>query len=147
MTVMSRTGSPSIDESTESGARAAERLRSSRVIWMTTVSDRGVPQSSPVWYLWDGGDFTVYSRESPRHDNVTQNPAVGLHLDGNGLGGDIVVVEGLARVDNALGPVPDNDAYLAKYGEIMAQRSWTPQWFWENYPIPLAITPTRFRYW
>lgn len=144
---MSRSGVPSIDESTDRGARAADRLRASRVIWLTTVSKRGIPQTSPVWYLWDGGDFTVYSLESPRHDNITQNPAVGLHLDGNGLGGDIVIVEGLARVDRSLPPVSGNDRYLAKYGEIMAGRDWTPQWFGERYSVPLAITPTRFRYW
>jgi PPOX class probable F420-dependent enzyme len=129
------------------GARAAERLSSSRVIWLTTVSAQDVPQSSPVWYLWDGGDFTVYSLESPRHDNITKNPSVGLHLDGNGLGGDIVVVEGLARVDHSLPPVPENDRYLAKYGEIMAERKWTPEWFGNRYSVPLTITPTRFRYW
>lgn len=114
---------------------------------MTTVSGRGVPQTSPVWYLWDGGDFTVYSLESPRHDNVTGNPTVGLHLDGNGLGGDIVVVEGLARVERALPSVPENDDYLAKYGQIMAERNWSPEWFGSRYSVPLAITPTRFRYW
>ncbi len=136
-----------IDESGEAGARAAERLRTSRVIWMTTVSGRGVPQTSPVWFLWDGGDFTVYSLDSPRSSNVTKNPSVGLHLDGNGLGGDIVVVEGLARVEHSLPPVPDNDDYLAKYGEIMAERSWSPEWFGSRYSVPLAITPTKFRYW
>ena len=136
-----------IDESVETGARAAERLRTSRVIWMTTVSGRGVPQTSPVWFLWDGGDFTVYSLDSPRSSNVTKNPSVGLHLDGNGLGGDIVVVEGLARVEHSLPPVPDNDDYLAKYGEIMAERSWSPEWFGSRYSVPLAITPTKFRYW
>ena len=144
---MSRSGVQGIDESTDIGARAAERLSSSRVIWLTTVSPQGVPQSSPVWYLWDGGDFTVYSLESPRHDNITKNPSVGLHLDGNGLGGDIVVVEGLARVDHSLPPVPDNNRYLAKYSEIMAERKWTPEWFGNRYSVPLAITPTRFRYW
>ncbi len=114
---------------------------------MTTVSRRGVPQSSPVWYLWDGGDFTVYSLESPRHDNVTHSPSVGLHLDGNGLGGDIVVVEGLAHVDRSLPPVPDNPRYLEKYGEIMAEREWSPEWFGGRYSVPLSIAPTRFRYW
>lgn len=144
---MSRSGIPTIEESTDIGARAAHRLRTSRVIWLTTVSAQGVPQSSPVWYLWEGGDFTVYSLESPRHDNITRNPSVGLHLDGNGLGGEIVVVEGLARVDHALPPVPENDPYLEKYGEIMAERKWTPEWFGSRYSVPLAISPTRFRYW
>lgn len=144
---MSRSGTTTIVESTDVGARAADRLRTSRVIWMTTVSGRGVPQTSPVWYVWDGGDFTVYSLESPRQANVTMNPAVGLHLDGSGLGGDIVIVEALARIDHSLPAVPENEAYLAKYGGIMAERDWTPTWFGSRYSVPMAITPTRYRYW
>jgi PPOX class probable F420-dependent enzyme len=144
---MSRSGTHTIDETTDAGARAANRLRTSRVIWMTTVSARGVPQSSPVWYLWDGGDFTVYSLESPRHANVTTNPSVGLNLDGNGQGGDIVVVEALARIDHSLPVAAENEAYLAKYGAIMAERDWSPKWFGDRYSVPLAITPTKYRYW
>ncbi len=114
---------------------------------MTTVSAHEVPQSSPVWYLWDGGDFTVYSLESARQVNVTRHPAVSLHLDGNGLGGDIVIVEALARIDHSLPTVPENDAYLAKYGGIMEERDWSPKWFASRYSVPMTITPTRFRYW
>ena len=125
---MSRSGTTTIVESTDVGARAADRLRTSRVIWMTTVSGRGVPQTSPVWYVW-------------------MNPAVGLHLDGNSLGGDIVIVEALARIDHSLPAVPENEAYLAKYGGIMAERDWTPTWFGSRYSVPMAITPTRYRYW
>ncbi len=144
---VSRSGIETIEETTNEGAHAAERLRSSRVIWLTTVSQRGIPQTSPVWYLWDGGDFTVYSLESPREENVTNNPAVGLNLDGNGLGGDIVVVEALARIDNSLPSAEDNQAYLDKYGPIMSERGWSPKWFGGRYSVPLTITPTRYRYW
>mgnify|MGYP000576742749 CR=1 FL=1 len=41
----------------------------------------------------------------------------------------------------------EHNSYLAKYGEIMAERDWTPEWFGNRYSVPLAITPTRFRYW
>ena len=46
-----------IDGSTALGARVLERLRSDRVIWMTTV-DRGAPQPAPVWFLYERGEST-----------------------------------------------------------------------------------------
>lgn len=144
---MSRTGIPRIDPDDPNGARALERLATSRVIWMTTVGGDGTPQSSPVWFLWDGGTFLVYSLESKRVGNLARHPRVGLHLDGNGLGGDIVVVEGSARIDRTLRGVPDNPDYLAKYGSIMAEREWTPEWFGGRYSVPIVIEPTRFRFW
>lgn len=147
VTPVSRTGTKTIDGSSQAGRRAAERLRSARVIWLTTVSDRGVPQTSPVWFWWDGGDFTIYSLESPREANITHNPAVGMNLDGNGRGGDIVVIEGLARIDSSLPPASGNEPYLAKYGEVMSERGWSPGWFGDRYSVPLAVTPTRYRYW
>ena len=35
----------------EFGQRAAERLRTEEVIWLTTVGNDGMPQPSPVWFL------------------------------------------------------------------------------------------------
>ncbi len=32
------------------------------MIWLTTVRSDGQPQSVPVWFLWDGETFVVYSR-------------------------------------------------------------------------------------
>lgn len=144
---MTRTGTSRIDRDDPKGAHALERLATARVIWMTTVGRDGAPQSSPVWFLWDGETFLVYSLESPRVRNLDRHPRVGLHLDGNGLGGDIVVAEGTARVDRSLPAASANPDYLAKYGPIMADRDWTPEWFAGRYSAPVVVEPTRFRYW
>jgi hypothetical protein len=42
-------------------AAAAERLRAEPVIWLTTVSGSGQPQSTPVWFLWEGARPGVVS--------------------------------------------------------------------------------------
>lgn len=138
---------PTIDRSTDAGERAADRVATEKIIWMTTVDPGGVPQTSPVWFLWDGSSFLVYSRESVRVTNIQAHPQVSLNLDGNGRGGDIVVVEGLAHIDNSRPSVVDNPAYLGKYGPSMAANNWSPEWFGGRYPVPISITPTRFRYW
>ena len=144
---MSRSGRRDIERGTEAGERAARRLETERVIWMTTVDADGMPQTSPVWFVWDGERFLVYSLESPRATNVAEHAPVSLNLDGNGLGGDIVVVEGTAVIDGSRPPASENGAYLEKYGSIMESRDWSPEWFAGRYSIPIVITPSKYRYW
>ena len=144
---MTRSGNPAIDRSEEKGERAAHRLETERVIWMTTVNEEGVPQTSPVWFLWDGDEFLVYSLDSPRPTNVAQHPEVSLNLDGNGLGGDIVIVEGVAAIDASTPPASEHDDYLEKYRSVMESRGWSPEWFAGRYSVPIRISPTKYRYW
>jgi len=144
---VSRSGRSTIDLDDEKGAHAAQRLESARVFWLTTVDAGGMPQTSPVWFLWDGDEFLVYSLDSPRVRNASQHPEVSLNLDGNGMGGDIVVVEGRARIDRSTPSAAENEDYLAKYGPVMADRGWSPEWFAGRYSVPIRITPTKYRYW
>jgi PPOX class probable F420-dependent enzyme len=144
---MRRSGIAEIDSSDESGARAVERLSNDRIGWLATVAPDGTPQVSPIWFLWDNGEILVYSLDSPRARNIASHPRVSLNLDGNGLGGDIVIVEGTARVDADAPSAADNPAYVAKYLPVMDDYGWTPEWFAGRYSVPIRITPTRFRHW
>lgn len=136
-----------IDTTTESGARAAQRLREEPVIWLTTVSPGGRPQTSPVWFWWDGDRFWVWSLESARVKNIAANPHVSLNLDGNGRGGDVVSVEGDARVDRSLPAARDVPEYVAKYERMLAGYGWTWDSFCSEYPVPITVEPTRYRVW
>ena len=51
-----------LDTTSEAGARAEKRLREEAIIWLTTVRSDGQPQSVPVWFLWEGETFLVYSQ-------------------------------------------------------------------------------------
>ena len=144
---MSRSGIAEIDTSDESGARAFERLSNDRIGWLTTVAPDGTPQVSPIWFLWDGDEILVHSLDSPRARNIASRPRVSLNLDGNGLGGDIVIVEGTACIDAHAPSAADNPSYVAKYLAVMEDYGWTPEWFAGRYSVPIRITPTRFRYW
>lgn len=144
---MSRDATAHIDKDDAKGANAAARLQYDRVAWMTTVREDGTPQTSPVWFLWDGEAFLVYSLDSARVRNIEASPRVSLNLDGNGLGGDIVVVEGTAGIDQTLPSAAENDAYLEKYRPVMDDYGWTPEWFAGRYSVPIMITPTKYRYW
>ena len=144
---MSRTGIGQIDRADELGINAARRLETERVGWLTTVSADGTPQASPIWFLWTGNEIMLYSLESARARNVAARPRVSLNLDGNGLGQEIVVVEGTARIDEAAPSAAENAAYLAKYKPVLDEYGWTPEWFASRYCVPIRITPTSYRYW
>ena len=144
---MSRSGLPQIDQDSDAGVRATERLAKDRIAWFTTVASDGTPQTSPVWFLWDGDEILIYSLESPRARNVATHDRVSLHLDGNGLGGDILIVEGSARIDGSAPRAAENPGYVGKYESVMEGHGWTPEWFAGRYSVPIRVKPTRFRYW
>jgi PPOX class probable F420-dependent enzyme len=135
-----------IDTTTPFGERAERRLHDERLAWLTTTSADGTQQPVPVWVLWDGADsFLIYSKPgTAKLRNIEERPRVSLHLDGNGQGGDIVVVLGHAAVthDPPAHALPD---YVAKYGAFIERNSWTPESFAADYSVPLRITATRLR--
>ena len=71
-----------LDPSKPAHTRAEQRLRSERIAWLTTVRADGQAQSSPVWFLWDGQTFLLYSQPGAQKvRNLAANPKVALHLD------------------------------------------------------------------
>jgi PPOX class probable F420-dependent enzyme len=137
-----------LDPSTDFGARATRRLNEEIIGWLTTVSPSGQPQPVPVWFLWDGGEsILLYSKpDKPKLSNIERSPRVSLHLDGNGLGGDVVVVLGSARVTD---DPPANEVadYVEKYASRIATLNWTPATFATDYSVPLRIDVSRISGW
>jgi len=131
------------DATTERGARALARLETERVAWLTTVAPAGQPQTMPVWFLWADGEVLIYSdRRAHRNRNVAANLKVSLHLDDRP--GDVdVVIEGEARLDPDAPGVPDNPAYLQKYGPVIDASYGGPSAFSQTYSVPIRIMPTR----
>lgn len=135
-----------LDPTTTAGARALERLETELMGWLTTVDPDGQPQSSPIWFEWQRGEVLVYSHiRAPRNANIEANPRVSFNLDTTADGDDYVTMEGEARVDPRLPPSSANPAYQAKYRHLIERYGWSPEWLSENYPIPIVITPTRWR--
>jgi PPOX class probable F420-dependent enzyme len=127
--------------------KARRRLADEPIIWMTTVTAGGQPQTSPVWFILDGDEVLVYSARSRRLANIAANPQVALNLDGDGRGGAIVTFEGTARVVPDEAPASANGAYLAKYATFMARNGWTPERFSELYPVAVRVRFARGRAW
>ena len=135
-----------IDQSTEFGARVARHLREEIVVWLTTVTPTGSPLPSPVWFLWDGAEsISMYSMPGARVRNVEANPRVALNFDGDGLGGDIIIISGTAAIDHDAPPADRADGYRAKYDAHIARIGMAPEAFAQRYSVPLRIAFTRLR--
>lgn len=135
-----------LDTTTEFGARAARRLNEDRIIWLTTVDARLTPQPIPVWFLWDGAQFLIYSQpDTPKLRNIAQNPHVALNFDGDGYGGNIVVFTGVAALAPDAPPAHALPAYVAKYAEGFKRIGMTAERFAEVYSVALRVTPNRLR--
>jgi PPOX class probable F420-dependent enzyme len=134
-----------LDPSTPRGARALERLESEVMGWMTTVNADGQPQSSPLWFLWTGEEVMVYSQTTaPRLANIAANPRVAFNLHTSAGGGDVVSMEGTARIDPDAPRCSANPPYVAKYG-AMLEGSGGPGFMDREYPVTVWIMPTRWR--
>ena len=137
-----------LDPSKPAHARAAQRLASEPIAWLTTVRADGQAQSSPVWFLWDGQTFLVYSQPgAQRLRNLAANPKVSLHLGDDGAGGDIVTVEATAAVEPDAPRADHEDGYLAKYRAAIAALGHDPGPFARTYSTAIRIRPTRVRAW
>ncbi len=136
------------DPSTPFGERVARRLHDERLIWFTTVDTKGTPQPTPVWFLWDETTSTIliYSRaDAKRLAHLQQNPRVALNFDGNGTGGNIIVITGKAHVSTDDPPANHLPIYLEKYRNFIARGFETPEKFATIYSVPLRIRPVAIR--
>ena len=125
-----------IDQSTEFGARVAGHLREEILVWLTTVAPSGAPLPRPVGFLWSGSNqITVYSQPGARIRNIRHNPNVTLNFRGDPNGGDIVVLTGLAEVDEHAPSAAENGAWVDKYALATSRLLSRPD-------IGLAMTPT-----
>ena len=137
-----------LDTSTEAGARAEARLQEEMIFWLTTVRSDGQPQSVPVWFLWDGETFFIYSQpDQQKLKNIGSNPRVGLHLNSNTRGGDVVRVEDTAEVVQDVPPADEGGEYVEKYRESIARIGFDPDGFARTYSVALWVTPDRWLVW
>ena len=137
-----------IDPETEVGGRVAARLRDELVAWLVTVGANGTPVPTPVWFWWDGETLLVYSQpDKPKQRHIAANPRVALALRTDEHGDDLVVITGLAAVDDSA-PAPfELPEYIEKYRGEIARLGSNPEEFSGAYSVPIRIRPTRLRAW
>ncbi len=133
-----------VDTSTQSGKAADERLRNDHIIWLTTVTPAGQPQSVPVWFLWDGETVLIYSQpDQAKIRNIKSNPKVALNLNSDESGGHVVRMQGRAEIDQTVGLATNVSAMIEKYAAAIERIGYTPEQFAQGYSVAIRVTPTK----
>ena len=127
---------------------ADARLRASSVAWLSTTNGDGTPALVPVWFLWDGESFLVFSKPHARKvRNIRDNAAVMLAIGEPEDDFDVQLVEGRAELLDAR----EGDGLRAlvadKYRRWLDGIGLGLGEFGSTYAQAIRITPTRFLPW
>jgi len=142
---MAATKVSGLDTATLGGKGAQGRLQKEIVIWLGTVGADGHPHAVPVWFLWDGQSFLIYSVPGQKVRDIEANPKVTLHLNTTFDGGDVVRIDGEAKRRRRQPPAYKVPKYIRKYRALVKSYGWKPESFSREYNVAIRVRPTRFR--
>jgi PPOX class probable F420-dependent enzyme len=121
-----------------------ERLRSDKMVWLTTVRPDGRPHTIPVWFLWESATLLIFSKvKTQKVRNLCQNHSVMLALDDTKNGRDVVILEGTAELLERGEGREALQAYGEKYREGLQGIGVTAEQFTMLYAQPIRVTPVR----
>jgi len=138
-----------IDLATKLGRKAKRHLKQQYIVWLTTVGADLSPQPRPVWFIWDGASFLIFSQpHAHKVRHVTAHPQVALHFNTDETGDtDVVIFVGTAVIDTTAPPAHKVRAYLTKYRAGIEALGMTPEQFSAEYSVAIRVTPTTLRGW
>jgi PPOX class probable F420-dependent enzyme len=138
-----------IDLTTKLGRKAKRHLKQQYIVWLTTVSADLSPQPRPVWFIWDGATFLIFSQpHAHKVQHITAHPQVALHFNTDETGDqDVIIFVGKAIIDVSVPPANKVRAYLRKYRAGIEALGMTPEQFSREYSVAIRVTPTTLRGW
>jgi Pyridoxamine 5''-phosphate oxidase. len=142
---MAARNKPLLDTSTPDGKRVQKRLEKDLIIWLATCGADGRPHAVPVWFLWDGKTFLIYSVPGQKVKDIEANPKVQLHFNTTPDGGDVVRIDGDALRIKRYPLAYKVPKYIRKYARLIKSYEWKPEGFSRQYHIALRVRPTRLR--
>jgi PPOX class probable F420-dependent enzyme len=134
------------DATTARGRQIQRRLEKEVVIWLATSGAEGRPHVVPVWFLWDGESFLIYSLPGQKVRDIEANAKVAMHLNSTFDGGDVVRVDGTATRLRRYPSANKVPAYIRKYAALIKSYGWTPESFAKDYHVGLRVRASRFRH-
>lgn len=109
-------------------AEVAEFLAGPHVAALATVRPGGKPHVVPVWYEWDGREFTISTiRDTQKLRNLGAKPAAALSVYTTDLPYKQVTVEGAARVGSMIDNVWRERVAARYLGEPAAARAYVAE--------------------
>ena len=137
------------DSKTKLERKAKNLIKSEYVVWLTTVDSDHTPQPRPVWFIWDGDAFLIFSQpKAHKVQHIEQNDSVSLHFNTDETGDkDVIVYIGKAAFDTNSPPAHKVPAYLRKYRKGIKELGMTLEKFGDDYSVAIRIKPTSLRGW
>ena len=127
-------------------AKIEAKLNQAYVIWFTTVRPDGMPQPTPVWFIWENGTFLIYSQPNAQKlRNIRNNPKVALNLNTDEEGGEYLVIMGDAAIDVSHPPSNKVAAYAEKYRQGTQDIGYTPETLAQTFSVAIRVQPTVIR--
>ena len=138
-----------IDLTSDFGRKVKQYIDTQDVIWFTTIGSDLTPQPRPVWFVWDGATFLIFSQPDHKVRHVSTHPRVALNFNTDSETGDkdVIVFSGTAMIDTSAPPAHNMPAYFQKYREGIAGLKMTPEEYGEKYSVAIRVTPAHVRGW
>lgn len=135
--------------SSDFGRKVERHINMEEVIWFTTLGSDLTPQPRPVWFVWDGATFLIFSQPDHKVRHVKMHPNVALNFNTDIETGDkdVIVFTGAAAIDASVPPAHKTPAYFEKYREGIAGLKMTPEEYGTKYSVAIRVTPTHVRGW
>ncbi len=128
----------------EINAKSEEKIRQAAIVWLTTVRADGMPQPTPVWFIWENGTFLIYSQpKAQKLRNIRHNPKVALNLNSDEQGEQYLVIMGEASIDEKQPPSDHVPAYLKKYRQSIQAIGYTPETLAQSWSVAIRVRPTQ----
>ena len=90
----------------------------------------------------------IYSRPNRQKlRDIERNPRVGLNLNSNDRGGDVVRLEGAAEIVEGAPPANEVPPYAEKYRESIARIGFDEEGFARAYSVAVRVRPERWQVW
>ncbi len=64
-----------IDLTSKFGRKVKRHLKQEYVVWLTTVGPDLAPQPRPVWFIWDGSSFLIFSQPHAHKVQAHRGPS------------------------------------------------------------------------
>ena len=138
-----------IDTTTDLGAKVAQRIEHQTLGWLTTVGADGTPQPNPVWFLWNGGMFLIFSKPGQsKLANIARSPRVAFNLEATDDQEQITIFTGTAEVttSDTLGEHL-LDRYAERYAARLPGIGMTREQYEAAYTAVIRFTPEKLRGW
>jgi PPOX class probable F420-dependent enzyme len=120
-----------------------KHLGNDKIVWLTTVTPTGRPAPRPVWFVWDGTAFIIYSLpDGAKIRHIAVNDQVSLHFNSSPGGGDVVVISGRAELVRDAPPPSAVPGLLDKYLDVIQAMGYTQEWY-DAYNTAIRVIPER----